>query len=193
MAERHENPMSVHHKKPRSAGLSVLVYDRGLHPELFTIDARRVRQLGGLDLSMCLLNGGGHLVAVSGGGKTVTELACFPAKTLPDRGLIERLPCKGDKQYEKSLGSQFQYYLALNEEHVTEALFENSVSELLRLAEEQNGLVAHKKNEMGQTEYLSIVVAQLHRRAIHIEGFHLLGEARVLVRTQSIVEPVAKN
>ena len=54
-------------------------------------------------------------------------------------------------------------------------------------------MVSHKKNEMGQTEYLSIVVAQLHRRAIHIEGFHLLGEARVLVRTQSIVEPVAKN
>ena len=61
--------MSVHHKKPRSAGLSVLVYDRGLHPELFNIDARRVRTLGGLDLSMCLLAGGGHVVAVSGGGQ----------------------------------------------------------------------------------------------------------------------------
>jgi hypothetical protein len=182
--------MSVHHKKPRSAGLSVLVYDRGLHPELFTIDARRVRTLGGLDLSMCVLGGGGHLVAVSGGGKTISELTCFPAKTLPDRGLIERLPCKGDKQYEKIVGSHFQYYLALNEEHVTEALFENSVTELLRLAEEQNGLLTHKKNELGQTEYLSIVVAQLHRRSIHVEGFHLLGEARVLVRTQSIVEPL---
>src|SRR5664279_5768390 len=127
--------MSVHHKKPRSAGLSVLVYDRGLHPELFTIDARRVRTLGGLDLSMCLLAGGGHLVAVSAGGKTVSELTCFPAKTLPDRGLIERLPCKGDKQYEKALAGNFQYYLALNEEHVTEALFENSVTDLLSLAE----------------------------------------------------------
>jgi hypothetical protein len=182
--------MSVHHKKPRSAGLSVLVYDRGLHPELFTIDARRVRTLGNLDLSMCVLAGGGHLVAVSRGGKTLSELTCFPSKTLPDRGLIERLPCKGDKQYEKVVGSHFQYYLALNEEHVTEALFDNSVAELLRLAEEQNGLLTHKKNEAGQTEYLSIVVAQLHRRAIHVEGFHLLGEARVLVRTQSIVEPL---
>jgi hypothetical protein len=186
--------MSVHHKKPRSAGLSVLVYDRGLHPELFTIDARRVRNLGGLDLSLCLLGGGGHLVAVSGGGKTISELTCFPSKTLPDRGLVERLPCKGDKQYEKAMGSHFQYFLALNEEHVTEALFENSVTELLRLGEEQNGLVSHKKNDLGHTEYLSIVVAELHRRAIHVEGFHLLGEARVLVRTQSIVEPlVAAN
>jgi hypothetical protein len=185
--------MSVHHKKPRSAGLSVLVYDRGLHPELFTVDARRSRVLGGLEVSMWLLNGGGHLVAVTSGGKTVSELACFPSKALPDRGLIERLPCKGDKQYEKALGNHFQYYLALNEEHVTEALFDNSVTELLRLAEEQGGLVAHKKNELGQTEYLSIVVATLHRRAVHLEGFHLLGEARVLVRTQSIVEPIAKN
>jgi len=185
--------MSVHSKKPRSAGLSVLVYDRGLHPELFTIDARRARVLGGLEVASHILVGGGHYVTVSGAGKTVTELTCFPSKTLPDRGLIERLPCKGDKQYEKPLADVFQYYLALNEEHVTDALFENSVTELLRLAEEQGGLVSHKKNELGQTEYLSIVVAQLHRRAVHIEGFHLLGEARVLVRTQSIVEPANRN
>ena len=59
--------MSVHHKKPRSAGLSVLVYDRGLHPELFTVDTRRVRTLGGLDLSMCLLAGGGwRVISYSG-------------------------------------------------------------------------------------------------------------------------------
>ena len=182
--------MSVHHKKPRSAGLSVMVYDRGLHPELFAVDARRTRILGGLEVSLWALAGGGHLAAVTGNNKTVTELTCFPNKALPDRGLIERLPCKGDKQYEKALANDFQYYLALNEEHVTDALFDNSVIELLRLGEEQNGLVSHKKNELGQTEYLSIVVAQLHRRAVHIEGFHLLGEARVLVRTQSIVEPL---
>jgi hypothetical protein len=184
--------MSVHHKKPRSAGLSVLVYDRGLHPELFTVDARRCRILGSLEVNMFLLSGGGHLVAVTGGDKTVSELTCFPSKTLPDRGLIEKLPCKGDKQWEKALAGNFQYYLALNEEHVTEALFENSVTDLLSLAEDQAGLVWHKKNELGQTEYLSVIVAQLHRRAVHIEGFHLLGEARVLVRTQSIVEPLAR-
>jgi hypothetical protein len=184
--------MSVHHKKPRSAGLSVMVYDRGLHPELFTVEARRTRILGGLEVSLFLLHGGGHLVAVTGGGKTVSELTCFPSKALPDRGLIEKLPCKGDKQWEKALAGNFQYYLALNEEHVTEALFENSVTDLLSLAEDQGGLLAHKKNELGQTEYLSVIVAQLHRRAVHIEGFHLLGEARVLVRTQSIVEPLVK-
>ncbi len=181
--------MSVHHKKPRSAGLSVLLYDRGLHPELFAVDVRRTRLLAGYEVQLWLLSGGGHLVAVSHGGKTVTEVTCFPNKALQDRGLIERLPCKGDKQYERVLGNQFQYYLALNEEHVTDTLFDNSVTELLRLAEEQNGLVSHKKNELGHTEYLSILVSQLHRQSIHIEGFHLLGEARVLVRTQSIVEP----
>ena len=154
--------MSVHHKKPRSAGLSVLVYDRGLHPELFAIDVRRVRILGNLEVAMQLLTGGGHLVAVTGGGKTVTEITCFPNKALPERGLVERLPCKGDKQYERTLSNHFQYYLALNEEHVTDALFENSVSELLRVSEEQGGICSHKKNELGHTEYLSIIVAQVN-------------------------------
>jgi hypothetical protein len=185
--------MSVHHKKPRSAGLSVLIYDRGLHPELFSVANRRVRILGNLEVALQLLHGGGHMVAVTGGGKTVTEIACFPNKALPDRGLVERLPCKGDKQYERALSNHFQYYLALNEEHVTDALFENSVSELLRVSEEQGGLASHKKNELGQTEYLSIIVAQLHRRSIHIEGYHLLGEPRVLVRTQSIVETTSPH
>jgi len=180
--------MSVHHKKPRSAGLSVMIYDRGLHPELFSIDTKRVRILGTMEVALQLITGGGHVVAVTAAGKTVSELACFPNKALPERGLIERLPCKGDKQFERALSNYFQYYLALNEEHVTDALFENSVSELLRVSEEQNGICSHKKNDIGQTEYLSILVAQLHRRSIHIEGYHLLGEPRVLVRTQSIVE-----
>ena len=52
--------------------------------------------------------------------------------------------------------------------------------------------ISHKRNNLGQTEYLSILVTQLHRRAIHIEGFHLLGEPRVLVRTQSIIEPARR-
>ena len=185
--------MSVHHKKPRSAGLSVLVYDRALHPELFQVDVRRARALAGMDVTMWLLAGGGHLVAVGNGVKTVTEVACFPNKALGERGLIEKLPCKGDKQYERVLGTDFQYYLALNEEHVTDALFDNSVTELLRLGEEQGGLISHKKNTLGQTEYLSILVAQLHRKSVHVEGFHLLGEPRVLVRTQSIVEPAKKE
>ncbi len=180
--------VNVHHKKPKSAGLSVLVYDRPLHPELLAVDSRRVRILGGHEVSLWLLTGGGHLASISG-AKTITELTCLPNKNLPDRGLVERLPCKGDKQFDHALGGH-HYYLALNEEHVSDSLFETSIAELLRLADEQGGMVSHKRNELGQTEYLSIVLAQLHRRAVHIEGFHLLGEARVLVRTQSIVEPV---
>ncbi len=188
MKPTRENVSSLHHKKPRSAGISILIYDRMLHPELVATDTCRVRPLGEFDVRMWLLSGGGHMVAVSG-PHTLCELACFPNKLLPDRGLIERLPCKGDKQYDLPMGERYHYYLALNEEHVTDALFENSVAELLRIAGEQDGLVSQRRNEMGQIEYLSVLVAQLHRRAVHLEGFHLLGEARVLVRTQSIIEP----
>ncbi|MGC8552230.1 MAG: DUF2617 family protein [Phycisphaerae bacterium] len=185
------SPTSTPSKKPRSAGLSVLVYDRPLHPELFAVEARRVRFLGEFEVSMWLLAGGGHTVTICGAGTdTITELACFPNKSLPDRGLIERLPCKGDKQFDKPLGDKHHYYLAINEEHITEALYENSVIELQRLADDQDGLLAQRKDENGRTECMSLVVAQLHRRAVHIEGFHLLGEARVLVRTQSIIEPI---
>lgn len=184
--------MSVHHKKPRSAGLSVLIYDRGIHPEFYVADARRARVTGQHEIAMWLLAGGGHLASITNGTDTISEMASLPNKSLPERGLIERLPCKGDKQYDRPMGAGHHYYLALNEEHVTDALFENSVTELLRLGQEQQGLVSHKRNNLGQTEYLSILVTQLHRRAIHIEGFHLLGEPRVLVRTQSIIEPARR-
>ncbi len=186
-----ESTMGVHHKKPRSAGLSVLIYDRILHPELFAADVRRARVMGDFDVNLWLLTGGGHMAAISG-AHTFLELTCFPNKALPERGLIEKLPCKGDKQFDLALGDDYYYYLALNEEHVTEALFENSVTEMLRLAQEQDGLVAHRKNDLGRTEYLSVLVTQLHRRAIHIEGFHLLGEVRALIRTQSILEPIRR-
>lgn len=188
MKSQKESTMSVHHKKPRSAGISVLVYDRPLHPELISVDIRRARAVGEFDVNIWLLNNGGHMLAITG-PHTVCELCCFPNKSLPERGLLERIPCKGDKLYDVALGETHHYYLAINEEHVTDTLFENSVAELLRIAEEQNGVVSHRKNELGETVGLSVVVTQLHRRAVHIEGFHLLNDAHVLVRTQSVVEP----
>ena len=59
----HERPSQ---KSLGAAGLSVLLYDRGLHPELFAVDLRRTRVLAGMEVVMWLLNGGGHLVAVTG-------------------------------------------------------------------------------------------------------------------------------
>ncbi len=189
MKTRRESAGGVHHKKPRSAGLSVLIYDRILHPELFVADARKTKSLGEFDINLWLLAGGGHMAAICG-PQMISEVACFPNTNLPERGLVERLPCKGDKLFDLPLGEDYHYYLALNEEHISsEALFENSVQELLRLAEEQAAVLSHRRNELGQTEYLSVLVAQLHRRAIHMEGFHLLGEARVVIRTQSVLEP----
>ncbi len=189
MGSHRESSTGTHHKKPRSAGVYSLIYDRNLHPELFTIDARRVRLLGNFEITMWLLAGGGHVATVAG-PHLITEVFCFPNKALNDHGLLERIQCKGDKQYDKALGEDYHYYLAINEEHTTEALFETAVMEMLRLAAEQDGLIAHKKNAAGRTEYLSILVAQFHRLALHVEGFHLLGEQKVLIRTQSIIEPV---
>ncbi|MEI7767456.1 MAG: hypothetical protein WCJ97_08475 [Phycisphaerae bacterium] len=182
--------MSVHSKKPRSAGLNVLVYDRALHPELFAADARRSRLYGNMDVTVQLLTGGGHLIAVTRRNATVTEVAGFGIKTTPEHGLIEKIPCKGDKQFDKQLAETFQYYLALNEEHITDALVDTSEAELLRIAAEQDGLSYTKRNELGAIEYMGVVVCQFHRRNMHIEAFHLLGEARVMIRSQSIFEPL---
>ena len=138
--------MSVHHKKPRSAGLSVLVYDRGLHPELFTVDARRVRTLGGLDLSMCLLAGGGHLV-----GGLRRRQNCYrshpasPPKPSPTEALLNASPAKVINSTRRPSARISSTILHLTKSMSPRALFDNSVTELLRLAEEQNGLVSHKK------------------------------------------------
>ncbi|MCL5945577.1 MAG: hypothetical protein M1472_01835 [Planctomycetes bacterium] len=188
MKTHKELTMSAHHKKPRSAGISVLIYERPLHPELVSAHIRRTRLVGEFDVNIWLLNNGGHLLAITG-PQTICELCCFPSKTLPDRGLLQRIPCKGDKLYDVAMGDSHHYYLAINEEHVTDTLYENSVAELLRIAEEQAGVVAQRKNELDETEGLSVVVTQLHRRAVHIESFHLLRHAHVLVRTQSVIEP----
>lgn len=175
-------------KKPRSAGMNILVYDHPLHPELVTTTARRIRTMGEFDVTMWLVEGGGHMAGVTH-RHTICELACFPQKSLPDRGLVDRLPCKGDKQFDVEAGPDHHYYLTLNEEHLTDTQFENAAAELQRIADEQDGIMTHRKTELGQTDYMSVLVAALHRRAVHIEGFHLLSDARVMIRTQSIVEP----
>src|SRR5439155_24872059 len=91
--------MSNRTKQRRSGGLNLLLYQKTLHPELFRILAseRVVRRAYEADI---WLVEGGHVIMFTAGKHTLTEVIVTNNEPLTDRGLMQSIPCRGEKYHE---------------------------------------------------------------------------------------------
>ena len=80
-------------KQRRSGGLSLLLFQRALHPELFKIlgSEQVVRRAYESDI---WLVEGGHVVTFVAGKTSLVEVIVTGNEQLPDRNLIQSLQCR---------------------------------------------------------------------------------------------------
>src|SRR5436853_6761278 len=90
-------------KQRRAGGLTLLLYQRTLHPELFRIlgSERVVRRAYEADI---WLIEGGHVISLTAGKNTLTEVIVMTNEPLTDRGLLQSIPCRGEKYHEMTSG-----------------------------------------------------------------------------------------
>src|SRR5215207_11604568 len=91
--------MSSRTKQRRSGGLTLLLYQRTLHPELFNILAQEQVSRRAYDADIWLVEGG-HVVSFSAGKNTLTEVIVNRNDPVTDRGLIQTIPCRGERYHE---------------------------------------------------------------------------------------------
>src|SRR5882762_3477955 len=87
--------MSNRTKQRRSGGLTLLLYQRTLHPELFKIlgAEKVVRRAYEADIGLI---DGGHVIALTAGKNTLAEVIVTNSELFTDRGLLQAIPCRGD-------------------------------------------------------------------------------------------------
>src|SRR5258708_33100286 len=81
--------MSNRTKQRRSGGLTLLLYQRTLHPELFTILGSEQVSRRAYDADVWLVEGG-HVIMFTSGKATLTEVI-NSADPLTDRGLLQSI------------------------------------------------------------------------------------------------------
>ena len=180
--------MSNRTKQRRSGGLTLLLYQRTLHPELFKILRTDKVSRRTYEADIWLIDGG-HIVAFTAGKNTLTEVIVTHGEQHPDRGLIQTIPCRGEKYHEMvAPGGNIKYMISTQEEQLTQTLYEATKHEITSYAQKRELMTAvtPATPETGAT--LSVLDIERRSHELLVQSFHLFDENQMVIKTQGIFE-----
>ena len=181
--------MSNRTKQRRSGGLNLLLYQRTLHPELFKILANEKVTRRAYEADIWLVEGG-HVIMFTAGKNTLTEVIVtnYPAPT--DRGLLQSIPCRGEKYHETTVGN-IRYMISTQEEQLSQTLYDATRHEITTYASKRELMTADSPpNSDGTGGYLSVLDIERRSHELLVQSFHLFDETQMVIKTQGIIEVV---
>src|SRR5918993_3819430 len=126
--------MSSRTKQRRHGGLTLLLYQRTLHPELFNILGTEHVPRRAYDADIWLVEGG-HVITLTAGKNTLTEvIVSNHDQQLTDRGLLQTIPCRGERYHEMTAGENIKYMISTQEEQLTQTLYDATKYEIATYA-----------------------------------------------------------
>jgi hypothetical protein len=177
-------------KQRRSGGLTLLLYQRPLHPELFKILASQQYSRKAYDADVWLVEGG-HVVAFSANDNTLAEVIAVRSEPITDRGLIQSIPCRGERYHEMTAPGNIRYMISTQEEQLTSTLYEATKHEILTYAQRRELLLAQTPATQDQGAILSVLDVECRSHELLVQSFHLFDDSFLVIKTQGIFE-VAK-
>lgn len=185
--------MSNRTKQRRSGGLTLLLYQRTLHPELFKILATEQVTRRAYEGDIWLVEGG-HVITLTAGKNTLTEVIVTnpDAAGLTDRGLLQSIPCRGEKYHEMQAGSNIRYMISTQEEQLTQTLYDATKHEIQTYAAKRELMSAETPASPDGSTGASLSVLDIERRSheLLVQSFHLFDENQMVIKTQAIIEVI---
>jgi len=178
--------MSLSNKSPSTQMFRMMVYQRALHPELFKIQDRRTNRHGDYELESWIM-AGGHALRFQTAGHCVTEIVTDQDIQLPERGLLQSLPCIGEKEHEQEVGEVISFVTAVQTENLSDNLYSATFAEMRDFANEAGAMTYGWTDEDGG-QNLSILDIQRFKREIHAQSYHMIASGGFVLRTQTIFE-----
>jgi len=182
--------MSNRTKQRRSGGLTLLLYQRPLHPELFRILASEKVNRRVYEGEVWLIEGG-HVIAFTAGKNTLVEVIMTSGEPLTDRGLLQTIPCRGEKYHEMTApGGNIKYMISTQEEQLTQTLFEATKHEIANYAAKRELMTAETPPTLESGGTLSVLDIEWRSHELLVQSFHLFDETQMVIKTQAILEVV---
>src|SRR5687767_5208279 len=176
-------------KQRRSGGLTLLLYQRGLHPELFKIlgSEQVVRRAYEADI---WLVEGGHVVTFSAGKTTLVEVIVNNHEPLNDRNLLQSIQCRGERYHETTVGGNVRYMISTQEEQLTQTLYDATRHEISTYASKRELMTAEGNLANDGGGYLSVLDIERRSHELLVQSFHLFDENQMAIKTQAILEVI---
>ncbi len=181
--EKTESPSVV----LQSADLHLILFDRPLHPELFRhfADFRVEQGRYHADVWICGLS---HVVTVTIGQRSMTELISRDSETLPTRGILSRFRLKGERDLEKETPDGWNYMASTQVEQMDEPLYKSVHNDLVRHAVKRGWYHSYDSLADGDMAPFTYIDYEARDAEFHIHTFHSFPHERTIVKTQSIFE-----
>ena len=182
-------PTNNRTKQRRSGGLTLHLYQRALHPELFKIlgSEQVVRRAYEADI---WLVEGGHVVTFSAGKTTLVEVIVNNHEPLNDRNLLQSIQCRGERYHETTVGGTVRYMISTQEEQLTQTLYDATRHEISTYASKRELMTAEGTLANDAGGYLSVLDIERRSHELLVQSFHLFDENQMVIKTQAIIEAV---
>lgn len=167
--------------------LTFSLYQRPLHPELFTIFSRRHLKTE-LYETMIWATGGSHVVSVFCDDVCLCELIAMPDQPLPRRGLIERFNFRGQRTHQCTLSRGLSYMTDFQVEKMSPNLYRQSHYDLERFARNRGMFVTFPEWSVTGLEPFSYIDFEARRNELHIHAFHAFPDQLTMIKTQSLFD-----
>ncbi len=178
-------------KQRRSGGLSLQLFSRTLHPEFFKILKQEPVTRRAYQADIWIVEGG-HVVSFTANHSTLTEVVAPKNETLGDRGLLQSIPCRGERYHETDAPGGLKYMISTQEEQLTQTLFEATRHETVSYAQRRELLMAEVPATAESGFVLSVLDIERRSHELLVQSFHLFEESLLVIKTQGIFE-VAKT
>ncbi len=171
----------------QAADLHLFLLDRPLHPELFR-HSRDFRVAQGRYYADLWIVGLSHVVTLTVGSRSLTELLGPENDLLPARGILARFRLKGERDQEKRLPEGWCHMISTQVETMDEPLYKSVHHDLLRHAVKRGGFHAYEDWAEGDLVPFTYIDHEARDAEFHVHAFHAFPQERTLVKTQSIFE-----
>lgn len=176
-------------KQRRSGGLTLLLYSRTLHPELFKILANESVTRRAYEADIWLVEGG-HVISFDAGKTTLVEVIGHNNEQLNDRNLIQSIQCRGEKYHEMNAGTNVRYMISTQEEQLTQTLYDATRHEIGTYAAKRDLMSAEAQLPGDAGGVLSVLDIERRSHELLVQSFHLFDETQMVIKTQAIFEVI---
>ena len=180
--------MSNRTKQRRSGGLTLLLYQRTLHPELFKILASEQVSRRAYDADIWLVEGG-HVVTFTAGKNTLAEVIATSHDPILERNLLQSIPCRGEKYHEMTVAN-IRYMISTQEEQLTQTLYDATRHEISTYATKRELMTAESPATNEGGGFLSVLDIERRSHELLVQSFHLFDDNQMVIKTQAIIEVV---
>src|SRR5436305_905737 len=148
--------MSNRTKQRRSGGLTLLLYQRTLHPELFKILGSEQVSRRAYEADIWLVEGG-HVIQFTADKTTLSEVIVVNNEALNDSKLLQSIQCRGEKYHEMTVGGNVRYMISTQEEQLTQTLYDATRNEISLYAAKRELMTAEGQLPGDAGGFLSVL------------------------------------